>query len=449
MFIRQSINSYIRIYDKGTLGYITNQLTLQDRVYDETGADFLHQLSRQPQDVEEIVSRLCQIYGEENRKTIHRDFLSFAEDLARNGFVVMGKTSKELDSKDPLFTYHTDIPKTFATDFSQHTGKKVEAYTQDFLLRHDREHPRLACLQMELTSRCNERCIHCYIPNTTKDKGCNLSLERFKEIVDQYVAMNGLVIGLSGGEALMNKNFIAMLRYCREKDLRITLLSNLTLLTDEVAQALRETNVSLVQVSFYSMNPDVHDSITKVKGSFTRTKEAIEKLHDADVPVLISCPVMKANRKDYLAVMDYAHSLKMQAQTDYIMMAESNGDTSNLANRISIAETEELLRDMAAHERTEVLAPQEHAPIPPMTKEEFAEMPMCGAGINDLSMSAEGNVFPCSGWEGYVVGNVFQQPLREIWEQSPKLKFIRGIRHKDFPKCISCKAQDFSCQPQM
>lgn len=82
-------------------------------------------------------------------------------------------------------------------------------------------------------------------------------------------------------------------------------------------------------------------------------------------------------------------------------------------------------------------------PQPGLSEEEYAEMPMCGAGINDLSMTANGDVYPCSGWQSLIVGNVFRQPLKEIWEQSPQLAVIRKVRHKDFPKCMECKARDF------
>ena len=94
------------------------------------------------------------------------------------------------------------------------------------------------------------------------------------------------------------------------------------------------------------MNPEIHDKITTVKGSFEKTKAAIEKLVAADIPVQISCPLMKANKDGYADVLKYAQKLKIKAQTDYIMMAQANLDTSNLANRLSLEETEKVLRDI-------------------------------------------------------------------------------------------------------
>lgn len=445
MLVRQSQNSFIRIYDGGQLGYITNQLTVQDRLYDAAGADFLSQLSRKPQRVEAIADNLCRLYAGAYRNVILKDFRSFAEDLCSHHFVVMGETPEELDAQDPLFSYSTGNSKTSTEDFTQTTNETVDYSTQDFLLRHDRDTPRLACLQIELTGRCNERCIHCYIPNAKKNEGVDLSFDKFQSVIDQYSAMGGLQITLSGGEALMNKKIVRMLEYCRQKDLKISLLSNLTLLDDSVVQTLKKVNVSMVQTSLYSMNAAIHDSITKAKGSLQKTRDAIEKLRASDVPVLISCPVMKANRKEYMKVMEYAASLDLKAQTDYIMMAESNFDTGNLANRISIEETEELLRDLTGSEgEIERGSDSEcRQSQPGLSEEEYAEMPMCGAGINDLSMTANGDVYPCSGWQSLIVGNVFRQPLKEIWEQSPQLAVIRKVRHRDFPKCMECKARDF------
>ena len=443
MQIRQSKNSFIRIYDNGKLGYINNQLTKHDRTYNESGADFLAQISRQPKEIDGIVKHLAVIYPNAGQETLRKDFMEFAQDLAAHKFVVLGETEKELDSQDPEFSYTMDNPKTLADDFTQVTKQTVDKNTQDYLLNHDRSKPRLAGLQFELTSRCNERCIHCYIPNAKKNAGFDLTFDRFKYIVDQFVEMGGLHVTLSGGEALLNKDILKILRYCREKDLQISLLTNLTALKDEQIPVLKEVNLSLIQVSLYSMNAAKHDQITTVKGSFEKTKAAIAKLHAADVPLQISCPVMKANKKGYDEVMKYAQSLKIKAMTDYIMMAEANFDTENLANRISIPETEELLRDIMKDDKDykeEVLTQE---PISSIPQEEYEKQPLCGAGINDLCVTVNGDVYPCAGWQALVVGNVFKQPLKEIWENSPQLAEIRKITHKDFPKCLKCEARDY------
>ncbi len=68
MLIRQSKNSFIRCTER--YGYITNQLTRYDRSYDKYGAEFLKQITRNPQKIDDIIDRLCNIYGKDKRNII-------------------------------------------------------------------------------------------------------------------------------------------------------------------------------------------------------------------------------------------------------------------------------------------------------------------------------------------------------------------------------------------
>ena len=105
MLIRQSKNSFIRLYDEGQIGYITNQLTKHDRTYDENGAIFLAQITRQPKTIEKCVNNLTSIFTDVNRQILSKDFNDFACDLAEHFFVVMGESDEELDTKDISFSY--------------------------------------------------------------------------------------------------------------------------------------------------------------------------------------------------------------------------------------------------------------------------------------------------------------------------------------------------------
>jgi radical SAM protein with 4Fe4S-binding SPASM domain len=70
-------------------------------------------------------------------------------------------------------------------------------------------------------------------------------------------------------------------------------------------------------------------------------------------------------------------------------------------------------------------------------------MPLCGAGINDLCVTVNGDVYPCAGWQAFVVGNVFKTSLKDIWEHSEQLKMIRRVTWKNFPKCLECDVRDY------
>ncbi len=444
MLIRQSRNTFIRTTEK--YGYVTNQLTRHDRIYDAIGADMLREISREPQEIDVIISRLLNIYEDVDYNRLKADFLEFANSLANDKFIVMGNSVEQLNQEDEDFTYAIDNPKTLKSDYSQQTKEIVSENTQDFFLEEVQGHPLISSLQFELSSRCNERCIHCYIPNEKKRQGFDMPTQKVKSILDEFAYMGGIHVTLSGGEVFLHSDLMEIVRYCRKKDLIISILSNLISLKDEQIPILKEANVSLIQVSLYSMDPKIHDSITTVKGSFEKTKAAIEKLVAADVPVQISCPVMKANCQGYAKVLAYAKSLKVKAQTDYIMIAQADLNTSNLANRLSIEETEDLLRDIIKYDTQYKDDTLKKSPISYQIKfhlERFKKQPVCGVGYDNCCITANGDVYPCAGWQDYVLGNVYKNSLKEIWENSERIKELRKITQSSFPQCLECEARDY------
>lgn len=444
MLIRQSKNTFIRTTKK--YGYITNQMTRMDRCYNESGADWLREIKREPREIEEIVNSLMALYEDVTKDELMHDFMEFVDSLVASKFVVTGMTIDELDANDLDFTYSIDNPKTLIDDYTQQTKESISNNTQEVFFEAIKETTTIVNLQFELSSRCNERCIHCYIPNEKKNHGEDMSSTKVKQLIDEYVEMGGIHVTFSGGEAFLHKELIDLVRYCRERDLKVSILSNLIAVTDKQIEELKELNISLIQVSLYSMDPKKHDFITTIKGSLERTKRVIEKLVAADIPVQISCPIMKANQDGYEQVLEYAKSLKIKAECDYIIMAQSDLNTQNLANRLSLEETEKLLRTIIEKDIDYREITLQQLPVSDRIRfdlENYLKEPVCGVGYDNCCISANGDVYPCSGWGGYVIGNVNEQSLREIWLNSTKAKELRSITKASFPQCIKCEARNY------
>lgn len=443
MFVRQAKNTFIRFFDDK--GYITNQMTRQDRLYNETGADFLRKISREAKDIKTIVEELSYLYGDSvSKEKLEQDFWKFIKDLENHLFLIIGETPEECDTKDIDFSYSLGNMKNQVKDFSQATEQEVTESTYNYMLEADKKKPHLKAIQFELTSRCNERCIHCYIPNAKKNSGKDMTYEQVCNIIDQFAEMGGLHVTLSGGEVFLHKDIIRILQYCREKDMEICILSNLIALKDVQIPFIKSANISYIQASLYSMNPDIHDAITTIKGSQKKTKDAIEKLVAANIPVQISCPLMKVNKNGYSDILKYAQSLNIKAFTDYIMMAEADFNTENLVNRLSIQETEKVIRDIIEFDIDYSKWIKKKKPIlENMDIERYSKQPLCGVGINSICVAENGDVYPCPGWQSLSVGNLNKQALKDVWENSENLSQLRKITHGDFLKCLKCEARNY------
>ena len=393
MLIRQSKNTFIRTTKK--YGYITNQMTRMDRCYNESGADWLKEIGREAREIEDIIQSIAKLYEDVDIDVLQQDFNEFVDSLVTSKFVVVGNTAEELDAADMDFTYAIENPKTLIDDYTQQTKEDVTNNTQEVFFEAIKETTTIVNLQFELSSRCNERCIHCYIPNEKKNHGEDMSSSKVKELIDEYVDMGGIHVTFSGGEAFLHKELLDLVRYCRDKDLKVSILSNLIAVTDKQIEELKELNISLIQVSLYSMDPKKHDFVTTVKGSLEKTKRVIEKLVAADIPVQISCPIMKANQDGYEDVLEYAKSLKIKAECDYIMMAQSDLNTENLANRLSLEETEKLLRTIIEKDTDYREITLQQLPVSDRIKfdlENYLKEPVCGVGYDNCCIAAIGDV---------------------------------------------------------
>lgn len=434
MLYRQKFNTFIRIYND--IGYIINKSDFTDQVTDQMGALFLKTLSRKAKNLHEIVNDIAAVFPNTDVAKIEKDVKIFMNNLEEDGFIVSGETIQELDCKDIHFSYST------SSNYSTPDKHKLRSNnsSQKFLDNYLKLNPQLISFQIEITSRCNERCIHCYIPH--ENKKSDIEPELFYNILNQCKKMGVMDITLSGGEPMLHPNFLSFLHEAKINDFSVTVLSNLTFLTEEIISEMKSICLSGVQVSLYSMDPIIHDTITKVPGSFEKTKQAIKKLLENNIPVQISCPTMKQNKDSYPEVAKWAIQHGMRIYTDCVLMARYDHTIDNLDNRMSLIDMKKVLNDIIEHDTSYQKLIKE-TDFNNIDYKYSPEDIICSVGIMSLCMVSNGNIFPCAGWQSYICGNVKNDSLKSIWEHSPKLKYLRNLRKKDLKDCVDCSNQKF------
>ena len=439
MLYRQKFDTFIRKYEN--IGYITNKADFSDRVCNESGAVFLLALSREPQSLEELLNKIIVAFNDVTIEDIRQDVVDFYRILEEDGFIVSGETPEELDKKDIRFSYFQLEPKTVKENFTPKLPRAEET-TQFFFDEYFKQHPHLMNLQMELTSRCNERCIHCYIPHECKNT--DIKPELFYSVLDQCREMCVLELTLSGGEPMLHPQFLEFVKTAKNYDFSLNILSNLTLLNDEIVNVLKISRISSVQTSLYSMIPEIHDKITTIPGSWQKTYDGIMKLVENDIPIQISCPVMKQNKDSFSGVLRFGDKLRVRVQINYSIMAKCDNTTENLENRLSVDEVGDVIEMILKDgEKYKNLTTTDDYFKQCAEYKKDPEGIVCGVGISSICMVANGGVYPCAGWQNCVCGNLYEKSLKDIWENSPKINWLRNLRNKDFKECADCKNQLF------
>lgn len=433
-------NSFIRDFEGK--GYIRSSLTHHDRLFDEMGFVFLNALSKAPKLYDDVIMSIYKQFVEVEFDLIKNDIIEFFNRLSQEKFVTIGSLDECINNQ-PEFSYSQN-PKTITYDFTVAQELNYPEKDTNFELGEIFiQKPRIHDCQIEVTSKCNERCLHCYIPHDTF-KPNDIDPALFYNVLDQlYEDCKTISLTLSGGECFLHPEINNFLKYARKKDFIITLLSNMACMTEEHFKIVKEVEVSQIQVSLYSMDETIHDYITQVKGSHKKTIRAIEKAISLDIPVQISCPTMRVNWAGYKDVMKWAHEHGIKAQTDFIIMGRSDNSIDNLANRLTIEETGLLINDIVKH------SPNYAAHVNTIKELEKKDIPVnenrpvCGVGIDSIALAANGDLYPCSGWQSKVLGNANKDRLIDVWNNSPALNELRGLRMSSFKQCITCPDRSF------
>ena len=132
-------------------------------------------------------------------------------------------------------------------------------------------------LRFEITDRCNMRCDMCW---SKEWKHNDLSDKKVEKIIYDFKRNGGKTIVLTSREPLLSKNFKLVIDICKKENLDLKILTNATLITDEIAKYIIESNVvSFIAISIHGIHEE-HDNITGVHGSLKKTIEGIQKLNE-------------------------------------------------------------------------------------------------------------------------------------------------------------------------
>jgi radical SAM protein with 4Fe4S-binding SPASM domain len=289
-------------------------------------------------------------------------------------------------------------------------------------------------VHIDLTMRCNERCVHCY---RTIERRPELTTTEWKAVLDAAARAGALYLTFSGGEVFLRKDLFELIEHGRRLRFDVRLKSNALLITPDNAARLKALAVRQVDISIYGADPAVHDWVTKVPGSFTRTLEGVALLRDAGVTVKLNCPLMKQNVGRYREIRELADRLGVLSGFDPMITGKNDGDAAPIALRITRKDLKQVLQDPRVNPGAGKPAPGEV----PGQRLDLDDVP-CGASHNACYISAYGDVMPCVALP-IACGNVRDEPFAEIWHRSPEMLRVRSIRIRDLHTCSSCAASRF------
>ncbi|MBT4277292.1 radical SAM protein [Candidatus Falkowbacteria bacterium] len=162
-------------------------------------------------------------------------------------------------------------------------------------------------VELEITTACNLRCKHCI-----QDGGhhnVSMKFSKVQSIIDTLSKAGVCEVSLIGGEPFLHKDILAIIEYCQNADMTVNVVTNSTLLTDDIVSELSKFKRLSLLVSLDGIS-DVHDYI-RGDGVFIKVSDVLRKLKKNKIAVETLCTLNSFNITNYREVLDYCHNLKI------------------------------------------------------------------------------------------------------------------------------------------
>ncbi len=314
-------------------------------------------------------------------------------------------------------------------------------------------------VDLDITNRCNLRCRYCYHFSGPGDVDQDLHKAewlRFFQELNRCAVMN---VTLAGGEPFFREDLKELIAGIIENRMRFSILSNGTLITDEMAAFLSSTRrCDGVQVSIDGSNPETHDAC-RGKGNFQKAINGIHHLQKHSVPVQIRVTINRHNVSDLEGIANLLlEELGLPGfstnAASYMGLCRQNMEQIELSveNRMLAMDTLVQLNKKYDNRISAQAGPLAEATT-------WAEMELnrqnnvnnvfdrgrltaCGCVMDKIAVRADGIIVPCTMLSHIELGKINTDDLKEIWQHHPEMQNMRkrnNISLTEFEFCSECK----------
>ncbi len=312
-------------------------------------------------------------------------------------------------------------------------------------------------LQWHVTADCDQKCMHCYMHESEfykRERENELSLEDCRKVIDDLVEFtDGMgvrrMINFSGGDPLLRDDFFGIVRYARERNIRMGILGNPNHLDDAMAKRLKESGISDYQVSIDGMR-ETHDRLRGREGLFDMTVNSIDTINRSGMTSHVMTTVSKANEKELEYIIDLVAEKRVGIFAFARLVPTGNGEQMRDQMFTPQEYRNVLERADSAYRKYEDagcrtrFARKDHLFELYYAEEGLAEPPPddgllyggCSIFTNGMSILADGTVFACRRLP-VQVGKVPEQKVGDIFIKSRNINKMR--RYKEVEGCGTCE----------
>lgn len=287
---------------------------------------------------------------------------------------------------------------------------------------------------IDITHRCNLRCVHCYLGSHENEQYKAVSELRtgaLIELLHDCARAGCLRLLISGGEPLLRDDFCDIYTAACKLGMYVTLFTNGTLISDKHIELFQEYTPYLVEITLYGSTEKTYESVTGVKGSYNRCINALHKLVKKGVRTGLKTMILKTNAHEVGMMNEMAKTTGLKFRADPLVIPGLAGDDKPCEERLSPLEA--VAVETAIPEKlvkfTEIFS---HSSL----RELYPGHYQCAAGRSAFYVGPSGMMKACL-MSNDISCNLLKTGFINAWKSITSE--ISGLRHSEMENCLSCE----------
>lgn len=283
--------------------------------------------------------------------------------------------------------------------------------------------------------QCNQKCIFCYAAGQCKSCTEELSTEDWKRIIDKLYKANVPMVTFTGGEPTMRNDIDTLVAHAERMVTRLN--TNGVNLTPELVEKLKKAGLDSVQITLYSHNEAVHNSLVGCE-HFNDTVAGIKNAVSAGLDVSVNTPICKKN-EDYIKTLEFINSLGVRFVTVSGLICTGMAEINHNEYDLSENELFDIVKEAKSFCNANGMEIDFTSPglISRQKLEKIGmNVPMCGAALSNMAIAPDGTVVPCQSWLNgdSSLGKILTDSFSDIWKNQKCLE-LRKMTEEEALNC--------------
>ena len=334
------------------------------------------------------------------------------------------------DYRETLFTVNSLAKAPDVCPVSYLNVEKIEPFEKELTAPYR--------MDIALTYRCNNQCIHCYAggPRQTAE----LSSKDWMAVIDKVHEVGIPQVVFTGGEPTLREDLSELIAYTQKIGLVSGLVTNGRKLKDKAyLQSLLDAGLDHIQITVESHDPKVHDKMTAVEGSWEDTVQGLKTALSLPTYTVTNTTLSKLNVDGINSTIEFLHQLGVKhfACNSLIYSGKAPAVAESFA--LQEASLEPILNNIK--QKTASLGmeftwytPTEYCEINPLQLD--LGIKSCSACRINMAIEPDGTVIPCQSYTIAPLGNILRDSWKKIWN-NPICQKVRERKYVP-EKCHEC-----------